>query len=80
MELVNISLILPYFVINVGSQAYTALCECGKKYVGQVDHTIKIKKGKLSLYLIMLSSTLPQRHMGEWKYSSIILDLGTRWR
>jgi hypothetical protein len=23
---------------------------------------------------------MPWRHMGEWRYSSIILDLGTRWR
>jgi hypothetical protein len=23
---------------------------------------------------------MPCRHMGEWRYSSNILDLGTRWR
>jgi hypothetical protein len=26
------------------------------------------------------SSTTPWRHMGEWRYSSTILALGTRWR
>jgi hypothetical protein len=25
-------------------------------------------------------STMPWRHMGEWRYSSTFLDLGTRWR
>jgi hypothetical protein len=34
----------------------------------------------LSLYLIIYLSTMPWRHMAEWRYSSIILYLGTRWR
>jgi hypothetical protein len=28
----------------------------------------------------VVPSTMPWRHMGEWRYSSTILDLGTRWR
>jgi hypothetical protein len=24
--------------------------------------------------------SMPRRHMGEWRYSSTFLDLGTRWR
>jgi hypothetical protein len=30
--------------------------------------------------LLNYLSTTPCRHMGEWRYSSTILDLGTRWR
>jgi hypothetical protein len=37
------------------------------------------KKGKVVPVLNWLS-TVPWRHMGEWRYSSTILDLGVRWR
>jgi hypothetical protein len=36
-------------------------------------------KGKVAPVLNYLS-TMPWRHMGEWRYSSTILDLGTRWK
>jgi hypothetical protein len=35
-------------------------------------------KGKV-VHLLNYSSTMPWRHMGEWRYSSTIFDLGTRW-
>jgi hypothetical protein len=46
------------------------------------------KQHKLPLYMIkgkvvpVLNqlSTKPLRHTGEWRYSSTILDLSTRWR
>jgi hypothetical protein len=38
-----------------------------------------ICKGKVVLVLIYLS-TMPWRHMGEWRYSSTLLGLGTRYR
>jgi hypothetical protein len=37
-------------------------------------------KAKLSLYLIIKFSTMPWRHIREWRYSLTILNLGTRWR
>jgi hypothetical protein len=33
-------------------------------------------KDKVKLFSVLK----PLRHMREWRYSSIILDLGTRWR
>jgi hypothetical protein len=36
-------------------------------------------KGKVVPVLNWIS-TIPWRHMGEWRYSSTFLDLGTRWR
>jgi hypothetical protein len=44
-------------------------------------HQLKKRKVKLSLYLLVIIqlSTVPWRHMGEWRYSSIILNLGTKW-
>jgi hypothetical protein len=29
---------------------------------------------------VKLSSTTPRRHIGEWSYSSTILDFGSRWK
>jgi hypothetical protein len=47
------------------------------------DYTIsgygKGGKGKVVPVLQQLNNT-PWRRMGEWRYSSIILDLFTRWR
>jgi hypothetical protein len=38
---------------------------------------VKKEKGKIFLALNKLSTT-PERLMGEWRYSSTILDFGTR--
>jgi hypothetical protein len=37
-------------------------------------------KVQLFLYLIMQLNTIEWTHMGEWRHSSTILRLGTRWR
>jgi hypothetical protein len=40
---------------------------------------INSKKGK-SVPVFKQLSTVPWKHIGEWRYSSIYLDAGTRWR
>jgi hypothetical protein len=49
-----------------------------KRMEGQTDITYQVKS-EVAPVLNTLSTT-PWKHMGEWRYSSTILDLRTRWR
>jgi hypothetical protein len=47
--------------------------------LGMDGSIINKKRGKFAPVFNYLS-TMPWRHMGEWKYKSTFLDLGTRWK
>jgi hypothetical protein len=43
----------------------------------QTENPLERGKGKVPVLIYLI--TMPWRHMGEWRYSSTILDLSTRW-
>jgi hypothetical protein len=63
-------------------------CKTGRESNGQNgewecvkdERGVKVAPVKGKVVVLNYLSTLPWRHMGEWRYRSTFLDLGARWR